>query len=130
MSTEPTEPFQWTHFLTTARQLSQSQDEGSLRSAVSRAYYAAFHDARCYLEESKRTTDGGSEHEKVWRAFGKSTDKREFRQIWNWATRLRDARIDADYRLDPKQNWRAQADVHIDSAQKMISLLAQLRKKL
>lgn len=130
MSTEPSEPFQWSHFLTTARGLSQSLDESSLRCAISRAYYAAFHDARDYLLESKRETQGGSEHEKVWRAFGKSTDKREFRQIWNWATRLRDARIDSDYRLDAKHNWRAHAQVQIESAQRLVSLLAQLRKKL
>jgi len=44
--------FDWTHFLDVARDLADNSDldtEARLRSAVSRAYYAAFNHARTYL---------------------------------------------------------------------------------
>ena len=125
LSTGDNEPFSWRHFLNTARNLSQSTDEASLRTAVSRAYYAAFHEARAYLARFNKL-EQGSEHEKVWRAFDRPTDRRQYREIWTWGTRLRKARVEADYHLEGRLDWISQCSSQIRAAEKIIELVASL----
>lgn len=61
--------FEWRDYLTLAERLVKSQDEASARTAVSRAYYAAFHTARRYVIQKypdfKMPADGAG-HEAVW----------------------------------------------------------------
>lgn len=55
-------------FVSVARQLGKNQDEGSLRSAASRAYYGAFHFAGERLEQ----TTAGSANPFAWLGVRKS----------------------------------------------------------
>ena len=47
--------FDWTEYLTLAQELVQREEEACLRSAISRAYYAAFGKARERLEQEAIT---------------------------------------------------------------------------
>lgn len=58
----------WNSFLALAKTLAREQDEGSLRSAISRAYYAAFNIACEYVELDMRIAvpKVGDKHMFVW----------------------------------------------------------------
>jgi uncharacterized protein (UPF0332 family) len=81
-------------FLRLAERLVRSSDEAELRSAVSRAYYACFLQARAHLATSRFVQTGSSgDHRLVAAALediGAGTEL-------GW---LRTARNRADYRLD------------------------------
>lgn len=64
-------PFNWRDYLSLAQELSQRQDEAAIRSAISRAYYAALCSARLYLETQGKTisTMGADSHSQIWNAF-------------------------------------------------------------
>ena len=49
--------FDWAEYLILARQLQRSGEEAKLRTAISRAYYAAFCKARNYVRDVDRDTD-------------------------------------------------------------------------
>ena len=42
-------PFDWTEYARLAEELGTRADEASLRTAISRAYYSVYHQARDYL---------------------------------------------------------------------------------
>ncbi len=90
--------FDWVKFLVLARVLGASIEESSLRSAVSRAYYAAFKTAEHYCEKNGfPPIDTGRPHQDVWDAFlrkGGTT----FTSVYNKGDRLRRKRVIADYR--------------------------------
>ncbi len=64
-------PFDWRDYLSLGQELSQRQDEAAQRSAISRAYYAAFCCARVYLERHgvAFSTMGQDSHTLVWKQF-------------------------------------------------------------
>jgi uncharacterized protein (UPF0332 family) len=64
--------FDWRGYLTLARELAAGEpDEARARSAISRAYYAAFHVARIYQRDERHLPlmGEGRDHERVARAF-------------------------------------------------------------
>jgi uncharacterized protein (UPF0332 family) len=78
--------FVWKHYLTLAEELAQNKnDEAKLRASLSRAYYAAFCNARNYMRDKDHRTipDGESEHAYLVRYFkgdvhnSKSNDTRK-----------------------------------------------------
>lgn len=72
------------------------EDESKYRTSISRAYYAAFLVARCYLESSGYSFPPDSNvHKKV---IDYMKDKNSF--ISNLLFKLRDRRNHADYDLD------------------------------
>lgn len=89
--------FDWVDFLNLANSLSSKADESSKRSAISRAYYAAFCSARDRLTASgidvPRT---GKAHERVPELYGYSGDW-ESQQIKEMLTREKVIRNSADY---------------------------------
>jgi uncharacterized protein (UPF0332 family) len=94
--------FNWSEYLTLAQQLAgkahiSASQESRLRSAISRAYYAAFIQARNYLQEQDGMTIPLLEsHKFVINQFKNSSDP--VRQlIGNNLKRLRDNRNKADY---------------------------------
>lgn len=92
--------FEWEHYLDLAQRLAQADDEASQRSAISRAYYAAFHLARKYVEKAHPEVSlrqHGVEHGAIW-AHLKSGNSRE-PVIGEQGDRLRQTRVKADYRL-------------------------------
>jgi len=92
--------FDWSNYLQLARQLGQTQDEAAQRTAISRAYYAAFHAADEILKVKDITLDSSRPpHERVWSIYVKSPN-RQCIVIGNEGFRLRNARVDADYKSD------------------------------
>ena len=80
-------------------------DETISRVAVSRAYYAAYHTAKAYLDKIGVTdkTGTGSEHEKICLAFktmtkGDEIHKKSCRYIGNVLTMLKEERHKCDYK--------------------------------
>lgn len=94
--------FNWSEYLTLARQLAGKEtnpasEEAKLRAAASRAYYAAFIKARNFLRDG----DGlviprKSTHQYVIKQF-KSSPDRARKKIGRRLERLRDYRVLADY---------------------------------
>ncbi|MHC5057095.1 MAG: hypothetical protein ACYTKD_20655 [Planctomycetota bacterium] len=102
MSSSP--EFKWEHYLDLAEQLADSQEAGEpkLRSAISRAYYAAFHVAMQLLRDNQEYTPtlSGKDHGNVWRRYktGPGTGI-ERKQIGNRGFQLLRDREQADYRV-------------------------------
>ena len=91
--------FDWQSYLALAKTLNAMSDEAAWRSAVSRAYYSAFHAASSTLKANTIATfpkDERKSHAKVWNVYTQSA-KKDCRRIGNRATRIMDDRLDADY---------------------------------
>jgi uncharacterized protein (UPF0332 family) len=93
----------WTEFLTLAEALQRTPNspgprEASLRSAISRAYYAAFCVARNFGRDRREFAPTGTaqDHSLVKDHFRKSSDRTR-RKIGIDLDRLRDYRNAADY---------------------------------
>ncbi|MBI3697209.1 MAG: HEPN domain-containing protein [Acidobacteria bacterium] len=117
--------FDWSEYLNVARQLlvygtGPQSGEGSLRSAVSRAYYGAFGTARNHLRdrESLVIPRGRNVHIWVRDQFQNSRDAVR-KDIGATLNRLREARNKADYR-DVVQGWRDMAIKALADAEETI----------
>lgn len=89
--------FDWREFFTVAEELAERVEERDKRTAVGRAYYAAFGTARSHLESSGVTLAKGSGvHGAVWGHLSKSPDPVE-RQLGTTGNRLRVTRNRVDY---------------------------------
>jgi uncharacterized protein (UPF0332 family) len=82
--------------------VSQPTTPAGCRSAVSRAYYGAFHMALEWLEESHFHKFGDNEHLQVQRHF-QNCNVTEGIEIGTLLKNLHESRKDADYRLDKLQ---------------------------
>ncbi len=92
--------FDWREFFTVAEELAERDEERDKRTAVGRAYYAAFGTARSHLESSGVTfAKGSGVHGAVWGHLSKSSDPVE-RQLGATGNRLRVTRNRADYDAD------------------------------
>ena len=93
--------FNWGLYLQLARQLAGSADESAHRTAISRAYYSAYHAADNHLKANNVATDPQQHlHSRVWSVYAKSS-QRACRQIGNVGFRLKNARVEADYKPTP-----------------------------
>lgn len=89
-------------FLKIAEKLKDSNEEAGRRSAVSRAYYAAFHHVRLYLMgERIHMPNDGTEHEKIPRYLGYSGLKNA-EYVGQRLSELKNDRREADYKIYPK----------------------------
>lgn len=95
--------FDWSEYLNLAQELagqatSPSSQEAKLRSAISRAYYAAFCKARNHLRDAEKHSipRGGEAHPYVRDQFKKSAN-RVRREVGENLNRLRIDRNKADY---------------------------------
>ena len=88
--------FDWREFLALAEELAGRGDDASKRSAISRAYYCAFHYARQFVEEQGVwvPTDGKA-HTVVWETLEREGKAR--RRVGCDGKRLRVLRCMADY---------------------------------
>ncbi|NJM52737.1 MAG: hypothetical protein HC846_04675 [Blastocatellia bacterium] len=88
--------FDWNEFRQLAEQLRESEDEASRRTAISRIYYAVYHQAKLYLEkEDFIFRQFESSHRQIWDEF--KNKGRTFAAIGNTGDRLRGNRVKADY---------------------------------
>lgn len=122
-------PFDWTAYRTLAETLSQATDEASHRSAVSRAYYFAYHQALSHLTEHHnfQISAGRPAHDRVWREF--SRRGLSYREVWNKSDKLKKLRVDADYRAQAIIDAAAAAAA-LDLADRINDRLQQLHQKL
>jgi len=98
--------FRWSDFLGVANKLQLGGDEASLRTAVSRAYYVAFHAAKGYVERTQGAFHRrSSEHDQTWTALSSSGDAEEA-TIGQWGSDLCRLRINADYKLQKSTQSR------------------------
>ncbi len=90
--------FDWSQYLHLARELAEeTTDETKMRSAISRAYYAAFIKARNYLQEREGLTiPTQNSHQYVINQF-KDSQEKVCEKIGNRLKRLRNRRNQADY---------------------------------
>ncbi len=89
--------FDWAEYYALAKRLRQENSEAAHRSAISRAYYAVFCQARDYLKGQGvvLSTLGPSSHKQVWGEFKQRG--RTHRSIWISGDKLHYNRIQADY---------------------------------
>ncbi|SRR6266581_612960 len=96
--------FDWNLYLPLAQELAARNDQAARRTAVSRAYYSAFHMASIVLRTNGIRTNprhDGHPHQAVWNIFATSPN-RDCKKIGTYGVRLRDARHWADYKADPE----------------------------
>ena len=103
--------FEWTQYLNLAKKLAQGDnDEAKLRSSISRAYYAAFCNAKNYLEDvDHQSVPKDQAHSFVINYFKgydeglkKKSDRR--RKIGFDLERMRNKRVMADYQREATNN--------------------------
>jgi len=96
--------FSWGDFLALAHGLAQSGDQASLRTAVSRAYYFAFHAAEPVAKASSKYAGfkaaGRGSHEAVWLTL-QAEAKPEAQEAGSEGCHLRAQRTHADYYRTP-----------------------------
>jgi len=86
-------PFDWNEYLNLATTLSADADEASHRSAVSRAYYAAFHAATLH---AKANGYAERSHGRLWKMYAADADLNA-KRISTMGNLMKKAREDADY---------------------------------
>jgi uncharacterized protein (UPF0332 family) len=89
--------FDWIQYLVLARDLGTRADEAALRSAVSRAYYAAYNAANAYCANNNiQIFKNKGSHEDLWDAFLRQGDLISG-TVHTKGDRLRFRRTKADY---------------------------------
>jgi uncharacterized protein (UPF0332 family) len=92
--------FDWANYLVLSRELSlRGGDEAALRSAISRAYYSTYHQARLRLKRNGKTPIPDATlgiHQRHWETYRQSSDVK-CQQIGVKGDRLRETRNRADY---------------------------------
>ena len=89
--------FDWSQYLVLARDLGSRSEEAALRSAISRAYYAAYNTARSFCDNAGiPMIDTGNLHKDLWDAFLRKGG-RTFASVHDEGQRLRRKRTKADY---------------------------------
>lgn len=120
--------FEWSHFLELARRLATENDEASQRSAISRAYYAAFHEAKRYIKGTKPHVPfprDGRAHETAWQTLKDGI--REERGLGVRLERLKKQRTTADYDNAPGQlRLPHDAKRAVEEAESLINVLRSL----
>lgn len=89
--------FDWNEFQGQAEGLAKAPDEGSYRSAISRAYYAAYNLTLSELQRQGFVLPDKDPHWAVWN-HAKSLPDRRWQDIGFKGGTLRLKRTDADYR--------------------------------
>ena len=120
-------PFSWLDYLSLAENLSKSDDEASLRSSVSRAYYAVYHAA---LQKARAlgTPPDGQSHASLWKFYRSGPGARSwFRRVRETGRSLQEQRERADYEIETADDWRATSESAVEDARKLIEDLQGYR---
>src|SRR5579864_3812479 len=121
MSSAP--QFDWQKFLDVAQQLRTQSTEQALRSAISRAYYAAFGKAQEHLvSKGIRPPATGEAHRFVWQRFLDS--RRECRELGVVGDRLFRKRKQADYDT-ASRDFVKDAEQAVLDAERFLTLLRE-----
>ena len=121
----------WSEYLEFARDLVQqasspsSHQEAMLRSAISRAYYCAYHAAHHFIDQQgARTASYYNSHEAVIRWYR----EQPHRDYWSIAVklgRLKDNRVNADYRPNFQSNVSL-AQTTVEEVDKILDTIRRL----
>ena len=119
--------FDWDKYRELAENLRLSKDEAEQRTAISRIYYAVYHQAKNYLEsEGFQFREFESSHRQIWDEF---KDKgRTFAAIGNADDRLRANRSKADY-VAEIENINFLVERSFELAKNVFSYLQQIEKQ-
>jgi len=124
--------FDWGDFLEIARRLaadptSVGPEEAALQTAISRAYYAAFHHARRFAQGrgDVRLTERGEDHSLVIRYFQESRE-RQREKIGTDLDRLYDHRRKADYKRPLRENLPSKVQASLVIASRILEALGAL----
>ncbi len=116
----------WNEYLTLARDLASRPDnEAAQRSAISRAYDAAYGRTAESLIEREDLVRGSITHHAVWLAFRDAADPDRF-AFWEHGTVLKDRREHADYRRLFQGSLTQAARDSIRRATEVLTLLDRL----
>lgn len=120
--------FAWEDFLRLAAELVQRQgDAGAERSAISRAYYAAFHEATAHVtDRGLGLTLTGRDHALVWDWFLRDGSDPQFHWIGEAGRLLRRARRQADYDATPIHGLSSEALTAVRLAERITSELRRV----
>lgn len=110
-----------------ARELANRTDPASNRTAISRAYYAAYNVAANLLEDMRYPIpQDGNSHRRVRACLSYSQDK-DMRIASHKLAELYSSRLEADYRLSKPQNQK-DAISRVDIAEGLINILDKVAK--
>lgn len=111
-------------FIGVATRLLAGRSEADLRTAVSRAYYGAFHLARGFVQQCGVVIPSGPEvHKSVQWCLANAGDA-ELRKCADWLESLRSTRNKADYDLsDDRFTRRPNVTVHVQRAVNLATVL-------
>lgn len=120
--------FAWEDYLRLAAELVQRQgDAGAERSAISRAYYAAFHGASAHVvDRGVGLTFTGRDHALVWDWFLRDGTDPRSHWIGEAGRLLRRARRQADYDAPPIPGLSSEAQAAVQLAERITSELRRL----
>lgn len=114
-------------FLILAKELHLSGKEAALRSATSRAYYAAFHKGRETLSSMNlKIPTGPTAHGEICNYLQNSGDSK-MEAVGQKLESLRSTRNKADYRLDIQHvATYSNTSLHLTDAEKIIDVLSAI----
>lgn len=117
----------WAGFLALATRLAAETGQAELRSAVSRAYYSAYNDARRYVRNKSPMFSGKDEqHWLVWDWF--ASEPGQAPQVATLGSALRKTRNKADYNVYSEIPYlKYEANQAVQKATRILSLLDDLR---
>lgn len=123
--------FRWTDYLALATQLAQETNEAALRSAISRAYYAAYHEAKYLADpnnEGKFSNQRGS-HSALWDFYQQNSNS-VYKTVGTQGDRLYKNRLKADYNVKIGELQQISLTVKdtIDKAKLIMERLDTIRK--
>ena len=120
-------PFDWTEYARLAGELRTRGDEASLRTAISRAYYSVYHQARDYLlAEGIQLSKYDSSHKVVWNGYTRIGGT-SCRAVGLNGERLNDNRTRADYD-DEVRNIESLVEETLSVAEKILVYLEQCKR--
>ncbi|HTR54969.1 MAG TPA: hypothetical protein VMJ10_29995 [Kofleriaceae bacterium] len=117
----------WAGFLALARSLAEAPpaEEAKHRSAISRAYYSAYNDARRYVRERDlafNLSRYDSQHDKVWAWFASTSGA--LTQVATLGQGLRRKRNQADYDVyAPMPNVKYESGDAVQKANRILTIL-------
>jgi uncharacterized protein (UPF0332 family) len=114
--------FDWNDYITLARAMRADASEAHYRSAISRAYYGAYNQAKQrFFDDGETFGYKGESHAQVWNYFQKQND-RDYKAIGVFGDRARERRRRADYE-DRFPNLDNEVGVSLNAAQEVVNRL-------
>jgi len=122
--------FDWVEYLILAEALyvnrkTFTNEEACSRSAMSRAYYAAYLIASGKARQEGALIADRDQHKAVRAYFANGNDK-DRQRIGSWLQRLQDNRVQADYTDEIAGNIDSLTQVSLQEAKKVIETIKQL----